>query len=664
MTLQTHLLSQAANQARGLAIDAVHACSSGHLGLPLGCAEIGAMLYGHALMHNPERPRWINRDRFVLSAGHGSMFLYSWLHLSGYELPIEQVKNFRVLHSTTPGHPEFRETPGVEATTGPLGQGVGNAVGMAVAGQMAAARFNTADHPIFDYHVVCLAGDGCMQEGVAMEACAFAGHHQLGNLILIFDSNDVTLDAMAAKTQSENTAARFKAIEWDVQTVAEGNDLTALFKAFNRAKKAKSGKPQLIIARTLIGKGIPEVAGTAKGHGEGGAKFVDTARAGLGLPADQHFFVSDEVRAYFAEHKKRLVRACNKWHKTYKAWREANPDKAALLDSAPTVPSAGHLLTKIPVFPADAKHPGTRGSGREILQSLAAELPLLISGSADLHGSTYNYINADKDFEPTNRAGRNIRFGIREHAMAAISNGVAYDGLFRPSCATFLVFADYSRPSMRIAALAKLPVIYIYTHDSVGVGEDGPTHQPVETISSLRVIPNMDVIRPADAEETAGAFAAALERMDGPTLLALTRQAVPMLNEIPPHVRRAGVLKGAYVAVPETAPLTHLLIATGSELQLAISAAKTLGAGTRVVSMPCSSRFDRQSPEYRESILPASCRRRVAIEAGVTGLWSKYVGLDGKVIGIDRFGLSAPAPTVFKELGITTEALVAAARSI
>ncbi len=664
MTLQTHLLSQAANQARGLAIDAVHACSSGHLGLPLGCAEIGAMLYGHALMHNPERPRWINRDRFVLSAGHGSMFLYSWLHLSGYELPIEQVKNFRVLHSTTPGHPEFRETPGVEATTGPLGQGVGNAVGMAVAGQMAAARFNTADHPIFDYHVVCLAGDGCMQEGVAMEACAFAGHHQLGNLILIFDSNDVTLDAMAAKTQSENTAARFKAIEWDVQTVAEGNDLTALFKAFNRAKKAKSGKPQLIIARTLIGKGIPEVAGTAKGHGEGGAKFVDTARAGLGLPADQHFFVSDEVRAYFAEHKKRLVRACNKWHKTYKAWREANPDKAALLDSAPTVPSAAHLLTKIPVFPADAKHPGTRGSGREILQSLAAELPVLISGSADLHGSTYNYINADKDFEPTNRAGRNIRFGIREHAMAAISNGVAYDGLFRPSCATFLVFADYSRPSMRIAALAKLPVIYIYTHDSVGVGEDGPTHQPVETISSLRVIPNMDVIRPADAEETAGAFAAALERMDGPTLLALTRQAVPMLNEIPPHVRRAGVLKGAYVAVPETAPLTHLLIATGSELQLAISAAKTLGAGTRVVSMPCSSRFDRQSPEYRESILPASCRRRVAIEAGVTGLWSKYVGLDGKVIGIDRFGLSAPAPTVFKELGITTEALVAAARSI
>jgi len=663
MILQTPLLAAAANQARGLAIDAVHACSSGHLGLPLGCAEIGAVLFGHALSVNPERPRWINRDRFILSAGHGSMFLYSWLHLSGYDVPLEQVKKFRVLHSITPGHPEFRETPGVEATTGPLGQGIGNAVGMAVAGQMAAARFNTAEHPIFDYHVVCLAGDGCMQEGVAMEAAAFAGHQKLDNLILIYDSNDVTLDAMANKTQSENTAARFKAIGWDVQTV-DGHDLALFLKAFNKAKKTKSGRPQLIIARTIIGKGIAEVQGTAKGHGEGGAKFSATARASLGLPAEEHFYVSPEVRAYFAAHKQRLVRACNRWHKTYKAWREANPAKAALLDSAPNAPQAGHLLEKIPVFPADAKHPGTRGSGREVLQPLAAELPLLISGSADLHGSTYNYINADQDFDASNRAGRNLRFGIREHAMAAICNGVAYDGLFRPSCATFLVFADYSRPSMRLAALAKLPVVYIYTHDSIGVGEDGPTHQPVETVSSLRLIPNFDVIRPADAEETAGAYAAALERVDGPTLLALTRQAVPMLTEIPPHVRRAGVLKGGYVAVQETAPLTHILIAAGSELQFALAAAKELGAGTRVVSMPCTSRFDRQSAEYRESILPAACRKRVAIEAGVGTFWSKYVGLDGKVVGIERFGISAPAPIVYKELGITAEALVSAARSL
>jgi transketolase len=662
MTLQTLLLAKAANQARGLAIDAVHACSSGHLGLPLGCAEIGAVLYGHALSHNPESPRWINRDRFVLSGGHGSMFLYGWLHLSGYDVPLEQVKKFRALHSVTPGHPEFHETPGVEATTGPLGQGIGNAVGMALAGKMAEARFNTPEHPIFDYHVIALAGDGCIQEGVAMEASAFAGHQKLDNLILIYDSNDVTLDAMAVKTQSENAALRYKSIGWDVQTI-DGHDMVAVLKAITKAKKTKTGKPQLIIAKTIIGKGIAEVQGTAKGHGEGGAKFSDTARASLGLPADQHFFVSDDVRAYFDGHKQRLIRTCNKWHKTFKAWAAANPEKAALLESRKTTPSAAALMEKIPLFPADAKL-ATRAAGRDVLQPLAAELPLLIGGSADLYGSTLNYIAADKDFDDTNRAGRNVRFGIREHGMAAIANGVAYDGLFRPSIATFLVFADYSRPSMRIAALAKLPVVYIYTHDSVGVGEDGPTHQPVETVSGLRVIPNLDVIRPGDPEETAGAFAAALERTDGPTLLALTRQNLPILNDIPPHIRRAGVLKGGYVAVQETAPLTHILIATGSELQLAVAAAKTLGAGTRVVSLPCTSRFERQSAEYRESILPSSCRKRVAVEAGVTVLWHKYVGLDGKVVGIDRFGLSAPAPTIFKELGITAEAVVAAAQSL
>jgi transketolase len=663
MTLNTTLLEKAANEARGLAIDAVHACSSGHLGLPLGCAEVGAVLFGHSLSLNPEQPRWMNRDRFVLSAGHGSLFLYSWLHLCGFDIPIEQIAKFRSLHSMTPGHPEFGDTPGVEATTGPLGQGIGNSVGMAVAGQMAAARFNTPEHAIFDYHVVCLAGDGCMQEGVGMESVEFAGHQKLDNLILIYDDNKITLDAMAAKTQSENTALRFKAIEWDVQAV-DGYDMPAFLKAFNKAKKAKSGKPQLIIIHTIAGKGIPEVAGTQKAHGEGGAKFADSARAGLGLPADKHFYVSDEVREYFAEHKLRLVRAAKRWQRTFKAWGEANPDKAALLASAKARPSAAHLLTKVPHFAPDAKLGGTRAAGREVLQPLAAELPLLIGGSADLYGSTLNYIAADTDFDPTNRSGRNIRMGIREHAMAAIANGVAYDGLFRPSIATFLVFADYSRPPMRLAALSKLPVIYIYTHDSVGVGEDGPTHEPVETVSALRLIPNLEVIRPADPEETAGAFAAALERTEGPTLLALTRQAVPALNDISVDERRAGVLKGAYIAVQETAPLSVILLATGSELQLAMEAARELGPQARVVSVPSFEIFDRQSAEYREGILPAACRRRVAVEAGVTGLWYRYVGLDGKVVGIDRFGLSAPAPEVFRELGITKEAVVAAARSL
>ena len=663
MKLQSDILTKASDQARGLAIDAIHKCSSGHLGLPLGAAEIGAVLYGNAMVHNPAEPRWLNRDRFILSAGHGSMFLYTWLHLSGYDLSLDDLKNFRQLHSKTPGHPEFRETPGVECTTGPLGQGVGNAVGMALAGQMSAARFNTPENPIFDYHVICLAGDGCMQEGVSMEAAAFAGHYGLDNLILIYDSNDVTLDAMANKSQSENAAARFKSIGWDVQTLVNGHDLVAILKAVNKAKKAKSGRPQLIIAKTIIGKGIAEVQGTSKGHGEGGAKFADSARASLGLPADQHFFVSDDVRAYFADHKKRLTRVYSKWVKGFNAWRLANPEKAALLDSAQQQPIAVELLSKIPAFALDAKL-ATRAAGKDVLQPLAAAMPLLISGSADLYGSTLNYIASAKDFDRANRDGRNIRFGIREHGMAAISNGIAYDGVFRASCATFLVFADYSRPSMRIAALSKLPVTYIYTHDSIGVGEDGPTHQPVETISGLRVIPGLDVIRPADPEETAGAFAAAMERTDGPTLLALSRQAVPMLNDIPVQLRREGVFKGAYIAVQESAPLTHILISTGSELQLAIAAAKVLGPNVRVVSMPSMERFNRQSIEYREEILPSTCLRRVAIEAGVTVLWRQYVGLQGKVIGIDRFGISAPGGIAMKELGITAEAVIAAARSL
>ena len=661
MPLQTDILSLAANQARGLAIDAVHKCNSGHLGLPLGAAEIGAVLFGNVLSYNPDAPRWLNRDRFVLSAGHGSMFIYSWLHLSGYDLSLEELTKFRVLHSKTPGHPEFHETPGVECTTGPLGQGVANATGLALSIQSAAARFNTAEHTIFDSHVIALAGDGCLQEGVALEAISFAAHQKLDNLILIYDSNDVTLDAMADKSQSGDDVKRFKALGWDVQVI-DGHDMVAIAKAVNKAKKA-TGKPQLIIAKTIIAKGIPEVAGTSKGHGEGGAKFSEAARIGLGLPADKHFFVSDDVRAYFADHKKKLVRSYKKWGKTFEAWKAANPEKAALLESRNATPSAAHLMEKTPLFPADAKL-ATRAAGQQVLQAVAAELPLLIGDSADLYGSTLNYIASDKDFEPANRAGRNIRFGIREHAMASIANGVAYDGIFRPSVATFLVFADYSRPAMRLAALAKLPVLYIYTHDSVGVGEDGPTHQPVETVSGLRVIPGFDVIRPGDPEETAGAYAAALERTDGPTLLSLTRQALPLLNDIPPHIRRAGVLKGGYVAVQETAPLTHILMASGSELQYVVNAAKILGPGVRVVSIPCFERFNRQTAEYREAILPSSVRKRVAIEAGVTGLWYQYVGLDGKVIGIDRFGMSAPGATVFKELGITTEAVVAAAQAL
>lgn len=654
------ILAKASTIARGLSLDAVHKAKSGHLGLPLGAAEIGAVLFGEAMGYNPSAPKWLNRDRFILSAGHGSMFLYSWLHLSGYDLPLEEVINFRQLHSITPGHPEFDETPGVEATTGPLGQGVGNAVGYAVSGKMAAAKFNTPDHTIFDHHVIALAGDGCLQEGVANEAAAFAGHVGLDNLILIYDSNDVTLDAMAEVTQSESTPDRFRAMGWDAVTI-DGHDFDAVLKAISDAKSNDNGKPKLIECKTEIGRGIPQVAGTAAGHGEGGIKFAEEARKGMGLP-EETFHVSDEVKAFFAERKTQLQGEHAKWEETYEAWREANPELADLLASGLGKGAPVDLMGLIPEFEPD-KALATRASGGTALQPLAEAMPLLISGSADLYGSTKNYIKSSGDFGRDNYGERNIWFGIREHAMGALLNGVAYDGIFRASGATFAVFADYLRPSIRLASLAKLPVIYIFTHDSVGVGEDGPTHQPVETVSGLRVIPGLDVIRPGDAEETAGAFAAALHRTDGPTALMLTRQGIPNQNDVPVTERREGVYKGGYIAKKETGDLSLILLASGSELQHAMAAAAELGDGVRVVSMPCMERFDRQGDEYREEVLPSSCARRVAIEAGVSGLWWKYVGCGGKVVGIDRFGISAPGGVVMKELGISAENLASVAKS-
>jgi transketolase len=679
MSLAQSQLTLAANVARGLAIDAVHTSQSGHLGLPLGCAEIGAVLFGHALQYHPAHPEWLNRDRFVLSAGHGSMFLYAWLHLSGYaDLTLDEVKRFRQFDSKTPGHPELTHAPtGVETTSGPLGQGVANAVGMAVSQKMAAARFNTAEYTIFDHHIVCLAGDGCLQEGVALEAVAFAGHQHLDNLILIYDSNQVTLDAMAVATQSDDAAAHFTSLGWNVQTV-NGHDMAKFAHAFEQAKASKSGKPQLIIAQTVIGKGIPEVEGTQKAHGEGGAKFAKDARKKLGLP-EETYFVAPEVREYFQQHQRELAATYDTWVKKFTAWQKANPELSKLLatsrafphtlpeDTAHKTPAVADMFAAIPAFDPASKI-ATRKAGQEVLQPIARETPLLIGGSADLYGSTLNYIgdlaSGNDDFKPDHHTGRNIRFGIREHGMCAILNGIAAHGIFRPSGATFLVFADYCRAAIRLAALSHLPVIYIFTHDSVGVGEDGPTHQPVETVPGLRLIPNLDVIRPADPEETAGAYVAALSRTDGPTLLALSRQAVPTLNNIPVQTRREGVLAGGYVAQRETAPLELILLAAGSELQHALEAAKSLGAGTRVVSLPCFARFERQSAEYRESVLPRACRRRVAIEASVSTTWAPYVGLDGVAIGIDRFGLSAPGDRVMKELGITAEHVVQAAQSL
>ncbi len=662
MQMNTAILEQAATQARGLAMDAVHKSNSGHLGLPLGCAEIGAVLWGSALQYDPKNPKWLNRDRFILSAGHGSMFLYSWLHLAGYDVSAEDLSNFRQLGSKTPGHPEFGDTDGVEATTGPLGQGIGNAVGYALSAKRAQTLYNTAHAKIFDYHVVCLCGDGCLQEGVALESVTFAGHNGLDNLILIFDANGVTLDAMAEMTQSEDKSKEFEALQWDVVTV-DGHDLNELHAAITHAKGNDNGRPKLIIAKTEIGRGIAEVKGTQKAHGEGGGKYIQAARELLGLPADESFYVSPEVRAYFDEVGTAKAELHQTWQRNFDGWKEENKGLAGQLEDSLSRTLPADLSSVLAPAEGEGKA-ATRNSGGEIFNALSQAVPTIITGSADLYGSTKNYIKGGHDYNKEDVLGRNIWFGIREHGMCAILNGIAYDGLFRPSGATFLVFADYCRAAIRLASLSHLPVLYIFTHDSVGVGEDGPTHQPVETVSALRLIPNLDVIRPADSEETAGAFLAALGRNDGPTLLALSRQDVPHLSMASSQTRREGVEKGAYVLVKESGELNTILLATGSEVQHAVAAAKTLGEGVRVVSMPCTERFDRQSSEYKEEVLPRSITKRVAIEAGVTGLWWKYVGASGAVVGIDRFGISAPGGTAMKELGMTSEHLVEVVRGL
>merc|ERR1712048_145431 len=663
-------LAKAADVSRGLAMDGVAKANSGHLGLPLGAAEVGAVLFGSKLSYNPEDPTWINRDRFILSAGHGSMFLYSWLHMAGYALPREELGKFRQLDSMTPGHPEFpsseHNTPGVESTTGPLGQGVANAVGMAVAAKMAAARFNTPEHKIFDDSIVALCGDGCIQEGISAEAAAFAAHNGLDNLIYMFDSNDVTLDNMADFTQSEDVAMRFRAYGWDVETI-DGHDLNAVSAAYDYAKATKNGKPKMIICKTIIAKGIDAVAGNNAGHGEAGVKYVDESKKALGLP-EEDFYVSEETYGFFKAHKAELKTKYDAWQSTLAAWKEANPEKAKLLQDGidKRMPSVDEMFAAIP-----EQEPGsslaTRVTGAHAMQGVAKACPLYTSGSADLHGSNMNYIKGGGDFgnpempagSGKTYAGRNIHYGIREHAMGSIMNGIAYYGLFRTSGATFLVFADYLRAPIRVAALSELPVGYYFTHDSIGVGEDGPTHQPVETVSGLRVMPNMDVIRPCDAEETAGAMAASIERLSGPTALILTRQNVPDMGVASVSERRFGVLKGAYVIKKETAALEIILISTGSEVQHAVKAAEELGAGVRVVSMPCMERFDRQPEAYKAEVLPAGVKK-IAIEAGVSGLWYKYAD---KVVGVDRFGISAPGDTVMEKYGMTAANLVKEAKA-
>jgi transketolase len=614
------------------------------------------------MTYNPTDPTWVNRDRFILSAGHGSMFVYSWLNLAGYDLPMEEVKNFRQHHSMTPGHPEFpsseHNTPGIESTTGPLGQGVSNAVGFAASEKMAEAVYNTADHKIFNHHIFTLAGDGCFQEGVSAEAAAFAAHEKLDNLIVLYDANEVTLDKMAEYTQSEDILKRYEAYGWEVFDI-DGHDLAAVEETIAKAKANDNGKPKFIKCNTIIGKGMEETEGTNAAHGEAGVPYVDKAKKNIGLPEGEKWYVSKGTRDYFDD-----VQATNKakydeWQGTFAAWEKANPALAKQLDDAvnDNVMSPEEMFKAIPDMKAGAE--ATRVSGAKVIQDIAKLVPNYISGSADLHGSTRNYINEGGNFGSgldKTYAGKNLYFGIREHAMGSIMNGFAYHGLWKVSGSTFLVFVDYFRATVRVAALSELNAVsYILTHDSIGVGEDGPTHQPVETVSGLRVIPNLDVYRPADAEETVAAMVHSVTRKDGPTALIFSRQNIVQNSAMDYMERRTGAMKGAYIAKKESGPLDLIIMATGSEVPHALDAAADM-PGARVVSMPCMEVFDRQSDDYRESVLPSSCTKRIAMEAGVSGLWYKYAS---KVVGVDRFGFSAPGDIVMKELGMTADNLKA-----
>jgi transketolase len=652
-----------ANAIRALAIDGVQQANSGHPGLPLGMADAAYVLWTRFLKHNPEDPHWPNRDRFVLSAGHGSMLLYALLHLSGYDLSLDELRAFRQWGSRTPGHPEYHETPGVEMTTGPLGQGMATAVGMAIAERWLAERFNRPGFPVVDHHTYVICSDGDMMEGISHEAASLAGHLGLGKLVLIYDANDVSLDGPNSLSFSEDVAQRFRAYGWQVLR-ADGHNMTSVAHALAEATEERE-RPSLIIARTTIGFGSPNKAGTAKAHGEPlGVAEVALTKQSLGWPTEPTFFVPAEVY----EHMQLSVQVGNtrqhEWQMMFERYREGHPELAALWSQmqARALPED---WTALPQFAPDPKDKGTRVAAGATLNALAPHIPSLFGGAADLASSNNTLIKGEEALNATSFAGRNIFFGVREHAMGAALNGMALHGGIIPYGGTFLVFSDYMRPAIRLAALMGLQVIYVFTHDSIGLGEDGPTHQAVEHVMSLRLIPNLHVFRPGDANEAVMAWRAALERRDGPTALILTRQSVPTLDRsnLAPAEH---ALRGAYVL--RDAPMPRVaLLASGSELSIALAAADLLaahGVAARVVSMPCWELFEAQEPNYREAVLPPALSARVAIEAGRTLGWERYVGMQGVRIGVDRFGASAPAPELFTRLGLTAEAVADAAMGL
>ena len=649
------------NSIRFLSIDAVEKAKSGHPGLPMGAAPMAFVLFDQFLKFNPKSPKWVDRDRFVLSAGHGCMLQYSLLHLTGYDsVPLDQIKQFRQFGSATPGHPENFETAGVEVTTGPLGQGVGNAVGLAIAEAHLAARFNKPGHNIVDHYTYVILGDGCNMEGIASEAASLGGHLKLGKLIMMYDSNSISIDGSTDLAFTENVGMRYEAYGWHVTYVADGNeDLDAIAKALEEAKSVKD-KPSLIVVTTTIGYGSPKKAGTAGVHGAAlGTDEVAATRANLGWEYEP-FEVPADALARFRQAIDKGAKAEAEWNERFAAYEKAYPTEAAEYKRI----MAGELPEgwEKALEPVAQKETSTRLLSEACLNALSPVLPEFLGGSSDLAHSNMTYVKGLPDFQYGSYEGRNFRFGVREHAMGAIMNGMILHGGTIPYGATFLVFADYMRGAIRLSALSEVGVLYIMTHDSVMLGEDGPTHQPVETLASMRVIPNLLVLRPADAKETVGTYQVAIANRKRPSLMAFTRQNVKNLA----GTSIEGTKKGGYIVVDAPNP-ELIFIATGSEVALAVGAAEVLaaeGKAVRVVSMPSMELYNEQTDEYKESVLPAAVKKRVSVEAGSTFGWHKYVGSEGAVVGMDTFGISAPGPIAYEKFGFTVDNVVATARKV
>ena len=654
------------NAIRMLSADGVQQANSGHPGLPMGTAAMAYTIWMRHLQHNPKNPQWANRDRFILSGGHGSMLLYSLLYLTGYDLPLDELKNFRQWGSLTPGHPEYGLTPGVEVTTGPLGQGFANGVGMAIAEAHLAAQFNKSGHEIIDHYTYAIVTDGDLMEGLTAEAASWAGHLKLGKLIYLYDDNRISIDGSTDLSFTENRAARFEAYGWHVQKIADGNNVEAVDAAIQNAKA--DPRPSIIICRTQIGYGAPNKQGTSSAHGEPlGEAELAAAKENLGWPIEPRFYVPADVLDHFRGTVARGSAQEAAWNKEFTAYQVEYPDLASELVRRLKGELPADWESAVPVFPADAKGLATRAASGKALNALAKAIPELIGGSADLAPSNKTWLEGEVAFQNDSPEGRNFHFGVREHAMGAAVNGMALHGGVIPYGATFLVFSDYMRSTIRLSALSHLGSIWVFTHDSIGVGEDGPTHQPVEHVTALRLIPNLVTLRPGDANETAQAWKIAIERRGAPTALALSRQNVPTLDRSK-FAPAEGVQKGAYVLADlgNKAP-EIILMASGTELGLMVPAGEQLaaeGLGVRLVSFPSWELFQAQGQAYIQEVLPPEISARVAVEAGVSIGWERWVGDRGIILGVDRFGASAPAARVYQEFGLTVEKVAAAAKAL